>query len=160
MMSTKVFDGYSTCFRQWRADGTHCRFLHGYGVSFKVFFQGEMDERNWVFDFGGMKRATHKIHGMSPQDYFSWLLDHTVIVAQDDPYLSKFEELHRLGVIQMRILPHVGCERVAQHLLVRINDFLLLETRGRVIATALEFREHDKNAAVATRGVDDGLEVK
>ncbi len=26
--STKLFDGYSTCFRQWTAEGTHCKFLH------------------------------------------------------------------------------------------------------------------------------------
>ncbi len=41
--STKLFDGYSTCFRQWRAEGTHCRFLHGYVVSFRVWFEGELD---------------------------------------------------------------------------------------------------------------------
>ena len=33
--STKVFDGFSCCFRQWKATTTHCQFLHGYGVSFK-----------------------------------------------------------------------------------------------------------------------------
>ena len=31
--STKVFDGFSCVFRQWKAEGTHCRFLHGYGSS-------------------------------------------------------------------------------------------------------------------------------
>jgi 6-pyruvoyltetrahydropterin/6-carboxytetrahydropterin synthase len=51
--STKIFDGYSTVFRQWKADGTHCQFLHGYGISFKVWFEGELDGRNWVWDFGG-----------------------------------------------------------------------------------------------------------
>ena len=45
--STKVFDGFSCVFRQWRAEGTHCKYLHGYGVSFKVWFEGELDERNW-----------------------------------------------------------------------------------------------------------------
>ena len=59
--STKLFDGFSTVFRQWKAEGTHCRFLHGYGVSFRVWFEGELDERNWVFDFGGMKRAKGNI---------------------------------------------------------------------------------------------------
>ena len=68
-ISTKLFDGYSTCFRQWKADGTHCRFLHGYAVSFRVWFEGELDERNWVWDFGGMKRAKTQIEGMSPKDY-------------------------------------------------------------------------------------------
>jgi len=55
--SSKVFDGFSTVFRQWKAKTTHCRFVHGYGISFKVYFEGELDERNWVWDFGGMKRA-------------------------------------------------------------------------------------------------------
>jgi 6-pyruvoyltetrahydropterin/6-carboxytetrahydropterin synthase len=68
--STKLFDGYSACFRQWRAEGTHCKFLHGYAVSFKVTFEGDLDERNWVFDFGGMKRAKTKIQGKSPKEFF------------------------------------------------------------------------------------------
>ena len=71
--SQKVFDGYSACFRQWKAEGTHCKFLHGYAVSFKIEFEGELDARNWVFDFGGMKRAKNKIKGMSPLEYFSYL---------------------------------------------------------------------------------------
>ena len=49
--STKVFDGFSTVFRQWKAEGTHCKFLHGYGVSFRVWFEGELDERNCVIFF-------------------------------------------------------------------------------------------------------------
>jgi hypothetical protein len=79
--STKLFDGYSTCFRQWRAEDTHCKYLHGYAVSFRVWFEGDLDHRNWVWDFGGMKRSKTKILGMSPKDYFAWLLDHTTIVA-------------------------------------------------------------------------------
>jgi len=27
--STKVFDGFSTVFRQWKAEDTHCRFYMG-----------------------------------------------------------------------------------------------------------------------------------
>ena len=43
-VSTKVFDGFSCCFRQWKATTTHCQYLHGYGVSFKVWFEGDLDE--------------------------------------------------------------------------------------------------------------------
>ena len=63
--STKIFDGFSTAFRQWKAEETHCKYLHGYGVSFKVQFEGDLDHRNWVWDFGGMKRAKTQIDGMS-----------------------------------------------------------------------------------------------
>lgn len=145
--STKLFDGYSACFRQWKAEGTHCKYLHGYAVSFRVWFEGDLDERNWVFDFGGMKRAKNTINEMSPKEFFSYLLDHTTIVAYDDPYLQKFVQMDKDGIIQLRILPAVGCERFAEFLFNKINGFLELETEGRVRATKVEVYEHDRNAA-------------
>jgi len=145
--STKLFDGYSACFRQWKAEGTHCRFLHGYAVSFRVWFEGELDHRNWVWDFGGMKRAKNTIKGMSPKDYFAYLLDHTTIIAQDDPYLSNFTQLNNDGIIQLRILPAVGCEKFAKHLYKVINEFLTIETGGRVKAVKVEVYEHERNSA-------------
>jgi len=156
--SKKLFDGYSTCFRQWKADSTHCKFLHGYGVSFKVTFEGELDERNWVFDFGGMKRSKTFINIehmgkeliMAPNEFFTWLFDHTTIVAQDDPELDMFKELDRKGIIQLRIVEHVGCERFAEFLFFTINSFLEEETSGRVKATKVTFYEHAKNSATYT----------
>ena len=145
--STKLFDGYSTCFRQWKAEGTHCKFLHGYAISFRVWFEGQLDERNWVFDFGGMKRAKHNIQGKTPKDYFSWLLDHTTVVAEDDPYLNYFKQMDRDGIIQLRVLPAVGCEKFAEHLHKVINDFLSVETEGRVKAVKVEVYEHERNSA-------------
>ena len=106
--STKLFDGFSTCFRQWRADTTHCKYLHGYGVSFRIWFEGTLDERNWVWDFGGMKRAKGGIEGMNPKAYFDWLLDHTVIVAEDDPFLEYFLKMDKDGIAQVRVVPATG----------------------------------------------------
>jgi len=145
--SSKLFDGYSTCFRQWKADGTHCKFLHGYAVSFRVWFEGDLDHRNWVFDFGGMKRAKTKIHGMAPKEYFEYLLDHTTIIAQDDPSLEFFKVMDAKGLIQLRIMDSVGCERFAEYFYTIINDFLLEETNGRVKAIKVEVYEHERNAA-------------
>jgi 6-pyruvoyltetrahydropterin/6-carboxytetrahydropterin synthase len=145
--STKLFDGYSTCFRQWRAEGTHCRFLHGYAVSFRVWFEGELDHRNWVWDFGGMKRAKNTIEGMSPKDYFAYLLDHTTIIAEDDPYLEDFKRMDTEGLIQLRILEATGCERFAEYLYTIINEFLAVETAGRVKAIKVEVYEHERNSA-------------
>jgi len=145
--STKLFDGYSACFRQWRAEDTHCKFLHGYAVSFRVWFEGDLDHRNWVFDFGGMKRAKAKIADMSPKDYFAFLLDHTTIVAIDDPYLKTFQQMDDDGIIQLRILSATGCEKFAEHLYFVINKFLKEETQGRVKATKVEVYEHERNSA-------------
>ena len=145
--STKLFDGYSTCFRQWKAEGTHCRFLHGYAVSFRVWFEGELDERNWVWDFGGMKRAKTTIDGMSPKAFFEHLLDHTTIIAEDDPFLPLFRQMDSVGIIQLRILESTGCEQFAKYLFGVINTFLSEETNGRVRATKVEVYEHERNSA-------------
>ena len=145
--STKLYDGYSACFRQWRADGTHCKYLHGYAVSFEVVFEGDLDERNWVFDFGGMKRSIYLIDGMKPIEYFNWLLDHTTIVAEDDPELALFQELEKKGVIQLRILRDVGCERFAEHLFYKIANFIMLETNSRVKVKQVTVFENNKNSA-------------
>lgn len=145
--SSKLFDGYSTVFRQWKADTTHCKYLHGYAISFRVWFEGELDHREWVWDFGGMKRAKNTIEGMSPKDYFTWLLDHTTILSEDDPYLDTFKILKEAGVVQLRVLPAVGCERFAEYLYNVLNTFLSAETEGRVRAIKVEVYENERNAA-------------
>ncbi len=122
-------------------------YLHGYAISFRVWFEGELDHRNWVFDFGGMKRAKHNIDYRTPKDYFAWLLDHTTIVAEDDPYLDLFCDMEAKGLIQLRILPAVGCEKFAEFLFKKINDFLAVETEGKVRAVKVEVYEHERNSA-------------
>ena len=51
------------------------------------------------------------------------------------------------GIIQLRILPSVGYERFAEFLYGKINEFLKIETEGRVRATKVEVYEHERNAA-------------
>jgi 6-pyruvoyltetrahydropterin/6-carboxytetrahydropterin synthase len=145
--SSKLYDGFSTVFRQWRAEGTHCRFLHGYAISFKVDFEGDLDERNWVMDFGGMKRATGTIDGMNPKEWFDYLLDHTTIIAEDDPYLEQFKQMSNDGLIQLRILPHTGAERFAEYLFQQINGFVREETSYRVRVAKVEVFENGRNSA-------------
>ena len=146
--STKVFDGFSTVFRQWRAETTHCRFVHGYGVSFKVWFEGELDDRNWVWDFGGMKRAKGQIDGMSPKAWMDYMFDHTMIIAEDDPWVDAFKQMETSGVAQVRIVPATGAEKFAEYIYNKLNPFIQEETDGRVRVTQVEFREHGKNSAI------------
>ena len=145
--SSKVFDGFSTVFRQWRAKDTHCSFLHGYGVSFKVYFEGDLDERNWVWDFGGMKRAKTQIDNMSPKEWMDYMFDHTLICAEDDPALAEFRKLDYEGIIQLRVIPATGAEKFAEYIFNKINNFVQTETEGRVRVTKVKFAEHGKNAA-------------
>jgi len=149
--STKVFDGFSTVFRQWKAEGTHCKFLHGYGVSFKVWFEGELDERNWVWDFGGMKRAKNNIDGKNPKEWMDYMFDHTTIVATDDPGIGGFRTMNELGIIQLRELEAVGAEQFAKYVFEKLDIFVQEETNGRVSVVRVEFAEHNKNTAIYER---------
>ena len=146
--STKLFDGFSCCFRQWKAESTHCRFLHGYGVSFRVTFEGDLDERNWVWDFGGMKRAKTLIDGMQPKAWMDYMFDHTVIVAKDDPKLSGFQNMEIMNVIQLRTVEATGAEKFAEFIFHKLNKFVLTETQDRVRVAQVEFMEHGKNTAI------------
>ncbi len=146
--STKKFDGFSTVFRQWRAEDTHCRFLHGYDVEFIITFEGELDDRNWVWDFGGMKRAKNKIDGMTPKEWMDYMFDHTFIVAEDDPFKESFLKMDQAGVAQVRILPATGAEKFSEFVYKKVNEFVQQETEGRVKVVSVEFMENHKNSAI------------
>ena len=120
--STKIFDGFSTVFRQWKAKDTHCKFLHGYAVEFKVTFEGDLDYRNWVWDFGGMKRSKTKIDGMSAKEWMDYTFDHTTVIANDDPELNIFTEMDRSGIIQLRILEATGAEKFSEYIFNKLNE--------------------------------------
>tara|TARA_R110000851_G_scaffold52306_1_gene124304 strand:- start:92 stop:556 length:465 start_codon:yes stop_codon:yes gene_type:complete len=146
--STKLFDGFSCCFRQWKADETHCKFLHGYAVSFRITFNGKLDHKNWVWDFGGMKRAKNLIDGMQPKAWMDYMFDHTVIIAKDDPYVEEFKIMDQAGVAQVRIVEATGAEKFAEFIYNKINTFVVKETNGRVKVSNVEVMENNKNTAI------------
>ena len=146
--STKLFDGFSCVFRQWRAEGTHCKYIHGYGISFRVWFEGDLDERNWVWDFGGMKRAKGTIDGLNPKAWMDYMFDHTMIIAEDDPFIESFRLMGQAGAAQVRILPAVGAEKFAEYIYNKLQEFVSKETAGRVNVVRVEFLEHGRNTAI------------
>ena len=137
--SYKEFNGYSTAFRQHKAD-SHCRFIHGYALRFKVWFDGELDHRNWVVDFGCFKRNGVK-------DWFKNMFDHTTIVAKDDPAILLFEEMDKQGLIQLRIMEDVGCEKFAEYVFKYLNKKVKEETKNRVKVHKVQCWEHGENMA-------------
>lgn len=149
--STKLIDGFSTCFRQWKAEDTHCKFLHGYAISFRIIFEGDLDHRNWVVDFGAFKRSKYKIDNMSPKEWFEYMFDHTTVIATDDPHRSLFEEMSERELIQLRTLPAVGCEMFAKYVFDKLSAWVKLETYGKVSLVSVECKEHEKNSAIYKR---------
>ena len=137
--SYKEFNGYSTAFRQHLAD-SHCRFIHGYALKFKVWFEGDLDYRNWVVDFGCFKRNGVK-------DWMKEQFDHTTVVAKDDPELQVFKDLNSKGLIQLRVMDDVGCEKFAEFVFKYLNEKILEETNGRVNVHKVQCWEHNENMA-------------
>jgi 6-pyruvoyltetrahydropterin/6-carboxytetrahydropterin synthase len=138
--STKVIELGSCAFRQWRADHSACRFVHGYQLKAKLWFGGEsLDNKNWIVDFGGLK---------SLKEALQYQFDHTTCVAGDDPELDLFKEMERRGVIQLRIMPDgVGIERTAEYVWRVANDHVKQLTNGRCWCEKVEVFEHEDNSA-------------
>ena len=104
-----------------------------------------------VWDFGGMKRAKGTIDGMNPKAWMDYMFDHTVIIAEDDPYRSYFHNMDREEIIQLRIIPAVGAEQFAKFIFEKLDTFVQEETEGRVRVAKVEFMEHDRNTAIYTK---------
>ena len=106
-----------------------------------------MDDRNWVWDFGGMKRAKTLIDGKQPKAWMDYMFDHTMIIAEDDPELEAFKMMDSAKVAQVRVIPATGAESFAKYIFEKLNVFVKTETEDRVRVTKVKFMEHGKNAA-------------
>tara|TARA_X000001382_G_scaffold127079_1_gene114460 strand:+ start:554 stop:1000 length:447 start_codon:yes stop_codon:yes gene_type:complete len=138
--SYKRFIGYSTAFRQWKAD-SHCSTLHGYAFCFKVWFEGELDDNGWVIDFGCFKRNGVK-------EWMNNMFDHTTCVSADDPELEIFEEMDDRGIIDLRVFEDgVGCEKFAQYVADYLNGIVQEDTDNRVSVYKVQCWEHNDNMA-------------
>lgn len=143
--STKTYGheiGFSCAFRQWRAD-SHCRLLHGYALAVRIEFEAsELDERNWVVDFGALKSLKAKLE--------SWF-DHKTLVAYDDPLLEEFQRLDSLDAIELVTVHATGCEAFASMIHDTACDWL--RDNGhlqRVRVASVEVREHGANSAIVS----------
>ncbi len=138
--STKTYGhelGLSCCFRQWRADHSHCSLLHGYALAVRIEFAAdELDHRNWVQDFGGLKEVKNYL-----QDTF----DHKVVVAADDPEMFTFGRLQEMGLAEIRVMERVGCEAFAEAIFKTVESII---DSDRVSVASVEVKEHGANSAI------------
>jgi 6-pyruvoyltetrahydropterin/6-carboxytetrahydropterin synthase len=150
--STKVIELGSCAFRQWRAEHSHCKFVHGYQLKAKLWFGGEeLDEKNWIVDFGGLKKL---------KEAFKYQFDHTTCVAGDDPELDLFKEMERRGVIQLRIMPNgVGIERTAEFVFNIADEHVKQITNGRCWCERAEVFEHEDNSAIFEKQREQTVDV-
>ena len=142
--STKEYvDAFPCAYRQWRAD-SHCNLIHGYSFSMKFYFgTNELDVRNWVMDYGGLKEL---------KEILQQQFDHTLLVSEDDPELETFKLLQEKKLAKLTILPRLGCEGLAEILYQYVNEVFIPEKLGpgeaqRIWCYRVEVRETQSNMA-------------
>lgn len=140
-------EGWSTAFRQYLAIDSHCRYVHGYPLSFEFKFGCDtLDARNWCLDFGSLK------------DLKSWLqsmFDHKLVVDKHDPQLEWFQEAGKRGIADIIVTSGVGCELFAE--MAADAAIIILMNQGesdRVKLLSVKVAEHSGNSAIFT--VDHG----
>ena len=137
--STKIIDLGSCAFRQPEA-GSHCRFIHGYRLKAKFWFEAEhLDENNWVVDFGGLKGLKKVLESQ---------FDHTTCISRTDPKLDMFKKLRDAGVCDLRVMDGVGIEKFAEWCHTTANDHVNELTSGRCRCSKVEVFEHENNSAI------------
>jgi 6-pyruvoyltetrahydropterin/6-carboxytetrahydropterin synthase len=142
--STKIFDGYSTAIRQWKASHSHCCLLHGYSFYFHVTFEAdELDEMDWVADFGSFKRNGLK-------EWMDHWFDHTLLVGADDPMRDYFELMQVEKIAKVHFMEKMGCESLAKMVFDKFNQVLQSTEGGRVRVVRVECFEHSKNSGIYT----------
>jgi 6-pyruvoyltetrahydropterin/6-carboxytetrahydropterin synthase len=143
-VSTKEYvDEFPCAYKQWKAD-TWCNKNHGYSFSIKFYFgANELDKRGWVVDYGGLKELKQIL-----KDQF----DHRTLIAADDPDLEKYQQLERDGILDLTVLPAMGCELIADMLYKFVNGVFIPDYWGkgeaeRVWCWRVEVRETQSNMA-------------
>ena len=151
-ISTKKFENYSCCVRQWKAQHSHCQLLHGYSFWFKVWFASnekdvdkQLDDMNWIVDYGGFKDAPR---GNGIKAWMNHMWDHTTLIQADDPYREWFEEMQVEGIAKVHFLEKMGAETMAKIVFDKMNDVLSKTDAGRCKVIKVECFENDKNSSI------------
>ena len=129
---------YTACFRQWKAEGTHCRFIHAYRVWFELEFNKPIDD---VFnEYPQLVKVF--------EDYFDNTFNYKTFVAADDPNLTDFQFMYDNKIVDLVVLPQVGCERFSEVILNHMNNYFKLN-KIDLKCVMVETKEHEKNSGVA-----------
>jgi 6-pyruvoyltetrahydropterin/6-carboxytetrahydropterin synthase len=90
-------------------------------------------------DFGSLKPVKAWLHQT---------FDHTMLIAEDDPQLPRFEALALDDLVDLRVVPATGCEATAKYTFDYVASFVVQATDGRVWLESVEVSEHGGNSAI------------
>jgi 6-pyruvoyltetrahydropterin/6-carboxytetrahydropterin synthase len=114
------------------------------------FGTNDLDARNWVVDFGGLKNLKGWL-----EDTF----DHKTLVAEDDPKRMYFKAMHQEGLLDMVEVPATGCEKFAEMIFEYAEQWIKDAGFGpRCTLLGVLVSEHEGNSAMYCNpniGVED-----
>src|SRR5690606_17732354 len=102
------------------------------------------ERTNFVVDFGDLDWVKEVLEGF---------FEHTLLIAEDDPELDFFKEMHERGLCDLRVMPNPGMEYCAKLVYSVVNRGIQERTNGRAWVVSVECRENEKNAATYSPGV-------
>ena len=76
------------------------------------------------------------------------MFDHTFLANEDDPYMEKFVQMEKDGIIQLRVMPNIGMEGTAHYVFHKVDEMIKKDTNNRAWVTSVEVRENEKNSAI------------
>ena len=119
---------YLCCMRQVRDINTSCHILHGYSLTFTLTIATrELDERQWIMESVSIREEIDR-----------WLFehfDHKTLIAEDDPNLTVFEDLHQQEIISLVVLKDSSSEAIPPFVFSHIGPWLKEKTNGRCFLT-------------------------
>lgn len=143
----KKLGPYSCAFRQPSAiDYSHCGFIHGYGLKFKLVFKSHtLDKRDWVIDYGAFKPV---------KDFLTSIVDHRTIISQKDPEAEYFIEGAKRGIFRITWLESFSGEHLAKYVYDYVDkEFLPYYKKsqepwgvGKIWCSEVSVSEHWANA--------------
>lgn len=149
--STKKLGPISTSHRNWMAEfnpnrnSKKCAWCHGYSRYIEFTFDGELDSRQWVMDFGDLKYVKKWLEE-------NW--DHKTLVASNDPKLDKLKEMELNDLISLTIIDvsnegwGPGIEGSCVWVYDSINPIIMDKTKNRVQISKIQIWEHEQNSAI------------
>lgn len=133
-------ENFKCTWRNWRSSDS-TRFLHGHSLQVKLIFDcTDRDDSLQVMDVSRLD----EIHA-----WLNSIFNNTTIIAADDPELTTFQELHSKGLVDLRVIPHVGYENFAEYIWKRVARFLGVHNLApRVLIRTVEVIDGGSNSAL------------
>lgn len=136
----KKYPDYPFAHRQHKHVG-FCRYCHGHNWLFVIEIGCyDLDEQGFVLDFGKMKFI---------KNILDEAFDHTLVLSQNDEYLSLFQDLAKKNLAKLTIIPNdASAEGIASYVGEVIDSIIKIETSDRAYVKSIELFEDSKDSAI------------